>query len=256
MQGLFERGVSAFSKVQGLTCPLYCGGSCLPLPKGTVLKRPGGLLLAAPSQFFDEGLLAFSQSVPASEVLGPSEFFECAAATVADGGLVEHGARISCLVVDCNEAICASLRLAEHVLPEAVEPFLPEDPSLIPISRACCAGGLMATGRRKGGVLLTGRGGRASAPSTSKEQGRDKSKSQSKANTGPKEDVCCGNCRKTGVSVGSPACLPKPKQAHGKTESFGGSGARSSSLKSSAAPATAWPHRKGKRGACAERRNR
>ena len=48
---------------------------------------------------------------------------------------------------------------------------------------------------------------------------------------------------------GLSACLPK--QAHGKKESFGGSGARSSSLKPSAAPAPAWPHHKGKRGACA-----
>ena len=69
---------------------------------------------------------------PPSEVLGKSEFFECAAAIRTDTGLVEHGARLSVLVIDCFEDICASLVPAEASAALTAEAFLPEDPSLLP----------------------------------------------------------------------------------------------------------------------------
>ena len=93
-----------------------------------LLKRQGGLLLAVPAHFFDEELLASAQSAPASDPLGPSELFECAAAILAEGRLIEHGMVITVLVIDCSEAVCANLRLADF-LGDGAEPFVP---SLLP----------------------------------------------------------------------------------------------------------------------------
>ena len=97
-----------------------------------LMRRQEGLLLAVPSHFFDEELLQAAQVAPPSEVLGRSEFFECSAAILTDEGLVEHGSRISVLVVDCSEDVCASLALAEDALALTAEAFQPEDPSLVP----------------------------------------------------------------------------------------------------------------------------
>ena len=106
------------------------GPPCVEAYALCLLKRQGGLLLAVPAHFFDESLLA--QTASEEEVLGRSEFFECSAAIVADGAMIEHSARVSVLVIDCSEAICANLSLADISLPLTAEAFLPEDPSLIP----------------------------------------------------------------------------------------------------------------------------
>ena len=45
---------------------------------------------------------------------------------------MEHGARLSVLVIDCSEAICSGLSLADLSLPLTPEPFQPDDPSLVP----------------------------------------------------------------------------------------------------------------------------
>ena len=96
-----------------------------------LLKRQGGLLLAVPANFFDEELLASAQSAPASDPLGPSELFECTAAILAEGRLIGHGMVMTVLVIDCSEAVCANLRLADSLV-DGAEPFVPEDPSLLP----------------------------------------------------------------------------------------------------------------------------
>ena len=96
-----------------------------------LLKRAGGLLLAVPAHFFDEDLLLTSQNAPPSEVLGPSEFFECSAAIVAEDRLVEHALPITVLVIDCSESICANLRVVDPA-EDGAETFVQEDPSLLP----------------------------------------------------------------------------------------------------------------------------
>ena len=74
-----------------------------------LLKRQGGLVLAVPAHFFNEELLAAAQASLPSEPLGPSE---CSSAIITDGRSVERAMPMSVLVIDCSDAVCATLRLA------------------------------------------------------------------------------------------------------------------------------------------------
>ena len=87
----------------------------------------GPLACRALALFRRREVVQAAQVAPPSEVLGKSEFFECAAAIQTDTGLVEHGARLSVLVIDCSEDICASLSPADTSVPLTAEAFLPED---------------------------------------------------------------------------------------------------------------------------------
>ena len=97
-----------------------------------LMKRHGGLLLAVPALFFDEELLASAQAAPPTDVLGPSGIFDCSGAILEGARQVEHASRLVVVVVDCSDAICTSLRVAQLPLEEGPEPFSQDDCSLVP----------------------------------------------------------------------------------------------------------------------------
>ena len=97
-----------------------------------LMKRQGGLLLAVPALFFDEELLASAQAAPPTDVLGPSGIFDCSGAILEGARQVEHASRLVVVVVDCSDAICTSLRVAQLPLEEGPEPFSQDDCSLVP----------------------------------------------------------------------------------------------------------------------------
>ena len=80
----------------------------------------------------DPGVLAISQTSPPAEVLGLSSIFDCAGSILAEVKLVEHASRVLVVVVDCNEAVCTSLRVCQPPFPKGPEPFSQEDLSIMP----------------------------------------------------------------------------------------------------------------------------
>ena len=180
-----------------------------------LLKRQEGLLLCVPGHFFDEELVASAQTAPASEVLGRSEYFECAAAITTEEGQVEHGARLSVLVIDCSEAICANLSIADVALPLTAEAFQPDDlfpyvPNLLPMVDQWLRG----VDRGEFYSLNEGEDPGAAGPKA-KAAGKAKEQSKGKgADPSPKEDVrCClggapgdSPSRTSASVVQSPAC--------------------------------------------------
>ena len=82
-----------------------------------VMTRAGGLLLAAPVDFFAEEQLAEGNTQQDDLMLGMSTVLKVPGMMFQDGTMVPLGVQLSVLVVDCHESIC------QHMKPLEMEAF-------------------------------------------------------------------------------------------------------------------------------------
>ncbi len=95
-----------------------------------VMTRSGGLLLAAPVEFFPEEQLAEGNTQQDDLMLGMSSVFQVPAMMFQDGAMVPLGIQMSVLVVDCHESICQHMKPLE--MESFIQRFSPEDVDSFP----------------------------------------------------------------------------------------------------------------------------
>lgn len=96
-----------------------------------LMKRSGGVLLAAPLSFFTEDLLQQGNIGEEDAVFGPSITVEVPGVVVDGGTISKTGTSLEAVIIDCHSSVVTQMRLMDGS-EEALHHFDEDDPMALP----------------------------------------------------------------------------------------------------------------------------